>query len=190
MERVFLYFHLCFPPDSSSWKWLTSRSAMCAHCLVSSFPGLSPLTHVDHQNTSKDHQRCANLNRRTHKVPDAASSLFKLQPSIPSSVRSQTPLTGDLFFHQCRLQQAGQAFPVGGTWEQRHSWARHLHFLSLLATQWKAYRLGLDLYLPLLSSGRFKRKYDSSFYMWTIVRGARSPWEVWSEKIGVTPEIT
>lgn len=65
-----------------------------------------------------------------------ASSLLILHPSL-SSVRSQNSANRRPLFRQRRLKQTGQAFPVGGTWEQRHSWARHLHFLSLLTPHWK-----------------------------------------------------
>ncbi|TWW81548.1 hypothetical protein D4764_01G0013630 [Takifugu flavidus] len=79
-----------------------------------SLSGLSPLTQLDHQNTSETHQRSAYLNRRALKYRDRPCSLFKLHPSS-SSIADQTPRTRRFSFHQRSLQQTGQAFPVGGT---------------------------------------------------------------------------
>lgn len=102
-------------PGATASKWVTSNWGMSARCLVFSLSGLSPLTQLDHQNTSETHQRSAYLNRRALKNQNRPRSLFRLRPSS-SSMADQTPRTRRFSFHQRSLQQTGQAFPVGGTW--------------------------------------------------------------------------
>lgn len=79
-----------------------------------------------------------------------ASSLFRKHPSFPPSEAKLHEQ--ETSFRRHRLKQTGQAFPVGGTWEQRHSWARHLHFLSLLTTCWKTQCLDPFLFYTLLQA--------------------------------------
>lgn len=140
-------FLFCILPSA---KWWISSSAISAHCLVFSFPGLSPLTLINHRSTSENHHSFSKLNFRAHKrldwPPHYSSSIH------PFLLQKHSSTNRRLLFRRRRLQQAAQAFPVGGTLEQRHSWARHLHFLSLLTTHWKTYRLEPFLFYTLLDS--------------------------------------
>lgn len=116
MNREWKYFHL-FPSRCHLQQKIILDGGMSANCLVFGLSGLSPLTQLDHQNTSENCQRSAYLNCSALKYQDRPAHYSNSTRPLPPL---QAKLLADtLFFHQRSLKQPGQAFPVGGTWGEK-----------------------------------------------------------------------
>lgn len=117
---------------------------VCCCCLVFGFFGISPLTQLDHQNTSENYQRSAYLNCRALKYQDQPAHYSNSSHPFPPS--QATLLPDASFFTSAVSNSLDRHFLWVGPEGKRHSWAKHLHFLSLLT----AHCLGLFLFYTLL----------------------------------------
>lgn len=140
MERDFhLFRSRCHLRQTIILDW-----GMSAYCLVFGLSGLSPLTQLDHQNTSENYQRSAYLNCGALKYQDRhAHYSNSIRPLPPSQAKL---LPDASFFSSAVSNSLDRHFLWAGPEGKRHSWAKHLHFLSLLT----AYCLGLFLFYTLL----------------------------------------